>query len=86
MPSRAGSGGGLSHQSGSMTLKNTVVAGNTPANCLGSITSAGYNLDSANTCGFTQPGDLINSDPQLGPALSYEKQIPRIAALAAAPG
>ena len=50
----------------SMILANTIVAGS-GANCDGVITSAGHNLDSANTCGFTAAGDLPNTNPQLGP-------------------
>ena len=53
-------------------FKDTIVAGNTatPAgNCAGSgtFTSAGFNLESANTCGFNATGDLVNTDPHLGP-------------------
>jgi hypothetical protein len=61
-------GGGIVNSIGSATLKNTIVA-NSPSggNCYGSITSSGHNLDSGNTCGFSGPGDLINTDPLLGP-------------------
>ncbi len=55
---------------GPMTLKNTILANSTTGiNCEGSgpITSAGNNLDSGNTCGFSGPGDLNNTDPILGP-------------------
>ncbi|MEW5988836.1 MAG: right-handed parallel beta-helix repeat-containing protein, partial [Chloroflexota bacterium] len=68
----ATSGGGIQDQQyygGSLTLKNSVVADNSGGNCVnfGEVHSAGYNLDSGNTCGFTNPGDLINTDPLLGP-------------------
>ncbi len=57
---------------GQAQFKNTIVAGNTstPAgNCAGTGTfaSAGFNLESANSCGFNATGDLVNTDPHLGP-------------------
>jgi hypothetical protein len=39
-------------------------------NCAGTITSAGHNIESANTCGFAAVGDLINTNPILGPLQS----------------
>ncbi|MFN3477492.1 MAG: choice-of-anchor Q domain-containing protein, partial [Candidatus Methylomirabilales bacterium] len=65
----ASSGGGLLNNGGSVALKDTIVA-NSPSggNCAGSgVTSLGHNLEDADTCGFTSPGDLINTDPLLGP-------------------
>jgi hypothetical protein len=58
------------------TFKNTIVANNTagqsgtnngynPPPAL--IISLGHNLDSENSCQFNQAGDLINTDPLLGP-------------------
>ena len=54
------------------TLKNTIVADNaaTPAgNCAGAGTfaSMGFNLESANTCHLNATGDLVNTEPGLGP-------------------
>ena len=57
-------GGGI--YGGVSTLKNTIVANNSPNDCAGSITSAGHNLSSDASCGFTAPGDLQNADPLLG--------------------
>ncbi len=62
-------GGGIFNSSGAVTLGNSIVA-NSPAdgNCAGAaIASLGHNLDSGNTCGFTESGDLSNTDPMLGP-------------------
>jgi CSLREA domain-containing protein len=56
-------GSGLS---GSATVQNTIVAHNPGGNCSGTITSAGHNLDSEDTCGFAAPGDLVNASPLLG--------------------
>jgi uncharacterized repeat protein (TIGR01451 family) len=47
-------------------LKNTLLqSGNGGANCSGSITSQGHNLDSGNSCGFNKSGDITNQDPDL---------------------
>jgi hypothetical protein len=64
-------GGALFNQ-GQVQFENTIVADNTatPAgNCanFGTSGSAGFNLDSGNTCGFAGNGDLVNTEPLLGP-------------------
>lgn len=64
--------GGISNAGGPIigvvTLKNTLVANSFFSDCLGeAITSGGHNLSSDNTCGFTSPGDLVDTDPILGP-------------------
>jgi hypothetical protein len=70
------SGGGVSNggcgTSGTMTLRNSIVA-NSPegGNCGGSITSQGYNLSSDKTCNFNGPGDLNNTVPKLGKLGNY---------------
>ncbi len=53
---------------------NTIVAGGTAAtgpNCAvtakSAIQSQGHNLDSLNDCGFTAGGDIVSTDPLLGP-------------------
>jgi CSLREA domain-containing protein len=63
-----GTGGGIVNDGGTVRVKNVIVA-NSPAhaNCGGLLTSAGHNIDSGNTCGFTDPGDLSGTDPRLGP-------------------
>ena len=61
-------GGGI-HSGGTLVVRNTIIAGNTASsgpNCEGTITSAGYNLDSGNSCLLTGTGDQINTDPLLG--------------------
>ena len=65
-------GGGLENApSFSLAAKNTIVAQNvataTSANCLGTVTSQGHNLDGGSTCLFTASGDLSNTNPLLGP-------------------
>lgn len=62
-------GGGISSDA-SFTLTNTVIADNTAtsgSNCAGPLTSEGFNLESANTCGLNAGGDQVNTDPRLGP-------------------
>lgn len=48
-------------------LINTLLATNAPTNCSGSITDAGHNLSSDNSCIFTNVGSVNNVDPRLGP-------------------
>lgn len=67
----AGTGGGNlylgSVSSAKVTLKNTLVASGAPNNCDKAVTSQGHNLESANTCGLAAAGDLVNTNPKLGP-------------------
>jgi CSLREA domain-containing protein len=56
--------GGLS---GSVTLRNSIVAGNAGRQCMGAVVSAGHNLDSDDTCNLTEAGDMPAVDPMLGP-------------------
>lgn len=63
-------GSGLRNLDGAVEVKNVIVANNAATNCTAStvpITSHGHNLENGNTCNFTGPGDLINTDPLLGP-------------------
>jgi predicted outer membrane repeat protein len=62
----AASGGGI--YGGTVHVKNTILAGNTPNNCTGTtMTSQGYNLESGTDCGLTGTGDLQNAAADLGP-------------------
>jgi CSLREA domain-containing protein len=62
-----GDAGGIYLQ-GVVQLSLTVLA-NDAHNCAGTgtITSLGPNLEDADTCDLSGPGDLINADPALGP-------------------
>ncbi len=63
-------GGGIFANTGSATLKNAIVANNTAsagANCIGTITNSGNNLDSGTSCGWgSANGSMSNTDPLLG--------------------
>ncbi len=48
-----------------ITPKNTLVVNGMPNNCDAPVSSQGYNLESANTCGFSAGGDKINANPRL---------------------
>jgi CSLREA domain-containing protein len=61
------SGGGGIVNTGTIALVNSILADNSPANCVGTIGSGGNNLDSGDTCMFRAAGDLINTNPLLGP-------------------
>jgi CSLREA domain-containing protein len=69
-------GGGLAGYSytyaPSATFQNTIIAGNDApegAGCWspGDLISQGYNLEDGDTCNLTEPTDLPNTDPLLGP-------------------
>ncbi len=62
-------GGAIFNEGDPYALKTSILAGNSQGNCGGSgtFTSAGSNLESADTCGFHATGDLTNTDPKLGP-------------------
>jgi hypothetical protein len=65
-------GGGIFNASGSAVIfQNSIVANNQGGNCLGTMTSTGYNLSSDDSCDFEGPGDLTNTDPLLGPLEFY---------------
>jgi hypothetical protein len=69
VPLQCTNGGGPIHTPVA-TFKNTIVANNLPENGFndgGFVISSGHNLDSENSCGFNQTGDLVNTDPKLGP-------------------
>ncbi len=54
---------------GKATLSNTILAPGTGANCLGTISDGGHNIDSGANCGFgNATGSLSNTDALLDPA------------------
>jgi uncharacterized repeat protein (TIGR01451 family) len=64
-------GGGGIVNSGVATLRNTIVARQTGADCadFGSLSDGGYNLDDDGTCGLSSANNsLSNTDPLLDPA------------------
>lgn len=64
----ASSGGdGIHRAGGTVTLLDSIVAYNGPANCNGTITSNGHNLDDGDSCDLTATGDITSTDPLLGP-------------------
>ena len=56
------SGGGLEVDSARIMVTNSIVAGNSPQNCLGNIVPIHNNLDDDGSCAFN-----ITGNPQLGP-------------------
>ena len=63
----AGEFGGGIYNVDTVQLINTIIADNSPADCRFAVTSLGHNLDSDDTCTLTEPTDLPNTDPLLGP-------------------
>jgi CSLREA domain-containing protein len=57
-------------QDATMSIGNSILAGNRFADCdirgATALVSLGNNLDGDNSCGFTAPGDIGGSDPLLG--------------------
>jgi hypothetical protein len=63
-------GGNLDASPGTKIADSIVSGGTGPAgseNCASKLESQGFNLESANECGFTAAGDQFNADPLLGP-------------------
>ncbi|MEK7217201.1 MAG: CSLREA domain-containing protein, partial [Chloroflexota bacterium] len=61
-------GGGIANVSGTVSLKNTIVANSLSGGaCSGATASAGHNLASDGSCNLTGSGDLPNTNPLLGP-------------------
>ncbi|HTP09921.1 MAG TPA: CSLREA domain-containing protein, partial [Anaerolineae bacterium] len=62
-------GGNLRRAGGTLAVKNTLVATATAgSNCVGTLTSQGFNLSSDTSCAssFNQASDFNNTNPQLG--------------------
>jgi hypothetical protein len=65
-------GGGIYNFRSTVTLQNSIVANNiVGGNCLGTMTSHGYNLSSDGTCNFSNSGDRNNTNPMLGTLGNY---------------
>ncbi len=78
----AASGGGVFlFNTGSASLLNTIVAANVGGNANTPLTSLGSNIDSGNTLGLAQPGDLVNTDPGLDATLQANGGLTRTHAL-----
>jgi hypothetical protein len=71
MPNPNEGGGGIISTLGSVTrLKNTIVASNGPADCVGQINtilSLGYNLASDGSCAFANTTDMNATNPAVSP-------------------
>lgn len=72
---------------GKVTLKNTILdKGTSGNNCDGPITDGGYNLDSANSCGFTSAQhSLTNTNPKLQPLAANGGYAPSMALKSTSP-
>ena len=64
-------------------IANSIVSGGSgpagAANCGEKLESQGFNIESANECGFGAGGDKVNTDPQLGPLQSNGGPAPTMA-------
>jgi hypothetical protein len=72
-----------------VNVRNSILAWNVNGNCLsgggGMIVSQGNNLESLNTCGLSGPGDLPNTNPNLGPLVDNGGPVRTIAMLPGSP-
>lgn len=89
----ANNGGGVTVATSTvLTLTNTLIAGNTndsdqPSNCVGTLTSQGYNLVQITTgCTLSAAtGDITNQDPGIGPLQDNGGPTPTHALLTGSP-
>ncbi|MGB2895684.1 MAG: choice-of-anchor Q domain-containing protein [Anaerolineales bacterium] len=84
-----GAGTGGIRNFAQVNVRNSILAWNVNGNCLsggsGTIVSQGYNLESLNSCALSGPGDLPNTDPNLGPLTDNGGPVNTIALLPGSP-
>ena len=78
-------GSGVVNYDGPVTLQNTIMATNSGGNCDQTVSSNGYNLSDDNSCNFSGPGDLNNTNPLLGTLGNYGGPTQTIPLLAGSP-
>jgi CSLREA domain-containing protein len=59
-------GGGI-HSTGTVEIRNSIIAENPGNNCSGAVTSLGYNIANSGSCPLYAVGDQINTAVTLGP-------------------
>ncbi|MBW2278778.1 MAG: hypothetical protein JRF63_14900 [Deltaproteobacteria bacterium] len=65
---------------GSTSMRGTIVAGHTTANCDAAVTTLGHNLEDADSCGLqVGANDLIGVDPLLAPLRHHGGSSPTLA-------
>jgi hypothetical protein len=83
-----GNGGAIGNR-GAMTFRNTIIARSSGGDCSLSFASplvdGGHNLDTDGSCGFSAPGSLPGTDPQLGSLGDYGGPVPTIPLLPGSP-
>jgi len=67
-PGAGGRGDAIASTGATVTIRNSILASPAPSGsaCYGTVISLGGNIADDGTCGFFA-GDLVNTDPQLGP-------------------
>lgn len=58
-----------------ITAQNSIFANNGSENCLQIITSLGHNIEDSDSCNLAQAGDMVNTNPQLGPLTGSYQQV-----------
>ncbi|MGA2657229.1 MAG: peptidylprolyl isomerase [Verrucomicrobiota bacterium] len=59
--------GGIANLDGTVTLRNSILASNAPANFSGQINDGGCNFSSDSSAAFTASNSVVNVNPLLGP-------------------
>jgi uncharacterized repeat protein (TIGR01451 family)/CSLREA domain-containing protein len=82
-------GGNIFNDTALLSIVNAIVAySEADGNCFNSegfLNSLGHNLESADTCGFGATGDMVNTDPLLGPLQNNGGPTPTHALLPGSP-
>ena len=78
-------GSGIASVNASVSLKNSIVAGNAPVGFFGSVTDLGYNLSSDTSLVFTATGSRTNIDPLLAPLTTNDGPTLTMALLVGSP-
>ncbi|MEM7030836.1 MAG: two-component regulator propeller domain-containing protein, partial [Chloroflexota bacterium] len=60
-------GSGVENDTGILVLENSLIAENSGAECVGTITSDGYNLSSDTSCNWTDSSNHVNANANFGP-------------------
>jgi hypothetical protein len=70
---------------GGITAQGSIIANNPPVNCSEPLTSHGWNIEDADSCGLDEAGDQVGVDPMLDVLASYGGPTPTHALLEGSP-
>ncbi len=79
------SGSAAIANSGTLNTRNSIFSNAPGGNCEGALTSQGTNLENTDQCGLHAAGDLVGTEPQLGPLAGNGGQTDTLALLPGSP-